>query len=98
MEGADYAVAPETPTLRAGQSAVTVTLTAVDDSGEEPDETVVIAPSHGGARIGTQTVTIAASHAPAACRTSSSTRLALLSGDLERRYFQPRPEVWNESA
>ena len=47
-------------TLPAGRSTVTATITAVDDSAAEGDETVVVAASHGGATIGTATVTIAA--------------------------------------
>ena len=47
-------------TLPAGRSTVTATITAVDDTAAEGDETVVVAASHGGATIGTATVTIAA--------------------------------------
>ena len=62
-EGADYTLSAETLTLLAGSSSVAATLTALDDADEEEAETVTVAASHGGARIGTATLTIAASDA-----------------------------------
>ena len=63
-KGTDYTIAPETPTLEAGRSSVTATVTALDDTAEEPDETIVLAASHGGARIGTREIILSASDAP----------------------------------
>ncbi len=60
---ADYTLAPTTLTLDAGETAVSATLTAVDDDGEEQDETVTVSAAHNGSTVGTATVTIAASDA-----------------------------------
>ena len=70
-KGADFVVSPETLTLVAGQGTVTATVTAVDDSGEESAETIAVAASHDGTRIGTATVTISANDAPANGLTAS---------------------------
>ena len=57
---ADYTISAESLTLLAGQTSVTATVTAVQDSSDEPDETVLITASVvGGSDFGTQqTVTI----------------------------------------
>ena len=56
---ADYNISAESLTLLAGETSVTATVTAVQDSSDEPDETVLITASVGGSTIGTQqTVTI----------------------------------------
>ena len=60
---ADYTLSPTTRTLTAGQSSVTATLTATDDTEMEDAETVVVTASHDGASVGSATVTIAASGA-----------------------------------
>lgn len=62
----DYAVsaggaalsAPYSLTLAAGTKAVTATLRALDDASREDAETVVVDATHGGAAIGSRTVTI----------------------------------------
>ena len=55
----DYSLSPTTLTLDAGDTSVTATVTAVDDSViEESDETVVVTASHGGGAVGSATVTI----------------------------------------
>ena len=56
----DYTLDPTTLTLGAGESSVSSNLTATDDEAEEPAETVTLTARHGGAEIGTATVTIAA--------------------------------------
>ena len=45
-------------TLDAGDTSVTASVTAVDDSDEESDETVVVTASHGDETVGSATVTI----------------------------------------
>ena len=45
-------------TLGAGDTSVMARVTAVDDSDEESDETVVVTASHGGGAVGSATVTI----------------------------------------
>ena len=55
---ADYTGVPATLTLVAGGSSVTADLAASDDQEEEEHETVTVAASHGGASIGSATVTI----------------------------------------
>ena len=51
-------------TLHAGDTSVTATVTAVDDSDEESDETVVVTASHSGGAVGSATVTIEANDTP----------------------------------
>ena len=71
---ADYTVNPDTLTLQAGQSAVSATITAVDDEDNEPLERILIAAKHGTADIGhQQTITIEASDADAAVAVFSAT-------------------------
>ena len=60
---ADYTLAPMSLTLNAGATAVSATLTAVDDTDQEQDETVVVAARHEGAAIGSASLTIEASDA-----------------------------------
>ena len=69
---ADYSVAdgngqaltsPYTLTLTAGTSTVTATVTAVDDSEQEPAETIEVAASLDGTVIGSASIEIAASDA-----------------------------------
>ena len=73
----DYTLSPTTLTLSAGDASVSATLTATDDEAEEPDETVTLTASHGGAEIGTVTVTIAASDAAS---TDATLKALTLSG------------------
>ena len=56
----DYSLSPSSLTLSAGSTSAQATLTAVNDSDEEPDETVRITASHNGANVGSVTVTILA--------------------------------------
>ena len=60
-KGADYTVSAESLTLRAGRRRVTAAVTAIADSDQEDDETVRIEAAHGGAVIGTATLTITGS-------------------------------------
>ena len=58
-QGTDYTIVPTSLTLTAGQTEVTATVTAVQDSIVEGNETVLITVMHGTTTIGTQqTVTI----------------------------------------
>ena len=59
----DYSLSSSSLTLDAGDTSVTATVTAVDDSDEENDETVVVTASHGDA-VGSATVTIEANDTP----------------------------------
>ena len=55
----DYSLSSSSLTLDAGDTSVTATVTAVDDSViEGGDETVVVTASHGGGAVGSATVTI----------------------------------------
>ena len=54
----DYTLDPTTLTLAAGDTEVSATLAAAEDQQEEQAETVAITASHGGASIGSATVTI----------------------------------------
>ena len=55
----DYTVESTTLTLAAGQTEVTATITAVDDTDDDDAETVVVTASHDGTTIGSaQTITI----------------------------------------
>ena len=56
--GSDYSLSSSSLTLHAGDTSVTATVTAVDDSDEESDETVVVTASHSGGAVGSATVTI----------------------------------------
>ena len=58
--GGQTLAAPYTLTLAAASTAVTATLSAVDDALEEPDETVTLTASYAGEDIGSTTVTILA--------------------------------------
>ena len=60
----DYSLSSSLLTLAAGDMSVTATVTAVDDSDEESDETVVVTASHGGGAVGSATVTIEANDTP----------------------------------
>ena len=60
----DYEISPTPLTLAAGATSVSATLTALDDTTEESAETVTVAASHGGSRIGAATVTIRANDTP----------------------------------
>ena len=57
----DYTLDATSPTLAAGEAAVSATLTATDDEAEEAAETATVTASHGGATVGSATVIIAAS-------------------------------------
>ena len=61
--GTDYTLSPSV-TLDAGDTAVTASVTAVDDSVFEGDETVVVTASHDASAVGSVTVTIAANDTP----------------------------------
>ena len=61
----DYSLSPTLSlTLDAGDMSVTASVTAVDDSDEESDETVVVTASHSGGAVGSATVTIEANDTP----------------------------------
>ena len=60
----DYSLSPLSLTLDAGDTSVTASVTAVDDSVEESDETVVVTASHGDETVGSATVTIEANDMP----------------------------------
>ncbi len=66
VNGTDYQVSSDTLTLTPGQGSVTATVTALLDSVEEDDETIVVAASHDGSAIGTATITIPANDAAVA--------------------------------
>ena len=57
----DYTVGAETLTLRAGQTQVSTTVTAVDDPDYELAETIEVSAIHGSRTIGPATITIEAS-------------------------------------
>ena len=61
--GSDFTVSPESLTLSAGSNSATASVTAVDDTGEEGEETVAVSASHNGTTIGTATVAITANDA-----------------------------------
>ena len=73
--GSDYSLSSSSSTLHAGDTSVTATVTAVDDSDEESDETVVVTASHGGA-VGSATVTIEANDTPVWSVTADPARVA----------------------
>ena len=55
----DYRIREQTLTLPAGETSVSTTVTAVDDTAQEDSETITIAARHAGAAIGeTQTITV----------------------------------------
>ena len=54
----DYTVSSTSLTLPANATSVTATVMAVQDTIDEPDETVLITASHDGSTIGPETVTI----------------------------------------
>ena len=60
----DYSLSSLSLTLVAGDTSVTASVTAVDDSDEESDETVVVTASHGDETVGSATVTIEANDMP----------------------------------
>ena len=62
--GSDYSLSSSSLTLDAGDTSVTASVTAVDDSDEESDETVVVTASHSGDAVGSATVTIEANDTP----------------------------------
>ena len=64
-ENADYRVMPGSVVIGAGATTGTVTIEAVDDAVVEGEETITLTARHGGAAVGTATVTIAANDAPA---------------------------------
>ena len=58
-ETADYTVSSKTLTLEAGETEVTATVTAVDDTLDEEEETILVTAEHDGGTVGTQkTMTI----------------------------------------
>ena len=72
---ADYTVSSESLTLTAGQMSVTATITTLDDTLMEGDETILIDARLGMQLIGTQTITIEANDDP----------MFMLSLDVDRR-------------
>ena len=62
--GIDYRLSSSSVTLDGGASEVSVSVTAVDDSVFEGDETVVVTASHDGGAVGSATLTIAANDTP----------------------------------
>ena len=54
----DYTISSTSLTLTAGETSVTATVTAVQDTIDEPDETVIVSASNGSTAIGSATVTI----------------------------------------
>ena len=62
----DYTLSDTSLTLTAGETSVTATVTAVQDTIDEPDETVIVSASNGGTAIGSATVTITDDDANAA--------------------------------
>ena len=54
----DYTIGSTSLTLTAGATSVTTTVTAVQDTIDEPDETVIVSASNGSTAIGMATVTI----------------------------------------
>ena len=59
--GGQALASPYTLTLAAGASTVTATVTAVDDSDQEPAETIAVAASIDGTSIGSAAIELAAS-------------------------------------
>ena len=57
-ETTDYTIGSTSLTLTAGATSVTTTVTAVQDTIDEPDETVIVSASNGSTAIGMATVTI----------------------------------------
>ena len=82
---ADYGLAPETPTLAAGATSVTATLTAVDDADEESAETATVTATHGGLEAGSATVTIRASDIPS----DDASLASLVLSDVDIGTFSP---------
>ena len=62
-KGTDYTVSSESVVLTTGSASVQTMLTAVDDTDPEGAETVTVTARHGGAAIGSASVTIEASDA-----------------------------------
>ena len=60
----DYTIGSTSLTLTAGEMSVTTTVTAVQDTVDEPDETVIVTASNGSTAIGSATVTITDDDAP----------------------------------
>ena len=54
----DYTIVSQSLTLMASETSVTTTVTAVQDTTDEPDETVEITATHDSTGIGSQTITI----------------------------------------
>ena len=54
----DYTIGSASLTLTAGETSVTTTVTAVQDTIDEPDETVIVTAANGSTAIGSATVTI----------------------------------------
>ena len=57
-EISDYTIGSTSLTLTAGATSVTTTVTAVQDTVDEPDETVIVSAANGATAIGSATVTI----------------------------------------
>ena len=87
-KGDDYIVSSETLTLSSGERSVTSTVTAIDDSVDESDETVLVTATHDGATVGAQQqVTIAdtlaavlGTHSPSVKEGDDATFVVDLSG------------------
>ena len=73
----DYSLSSSSLTLDAGDTSVTATVTAVDDSViEGGDETVVVTASHSGGAVGSATVTIEDNDTPTWSVTAEPARVA----------------------
>ena len=61
-EGAanDYTIAPASIAITAGAMSGTATITALDDTEVEDDESITVTADHGATRVGSATVTISA--------------------------------------
>ncbi|MCY4376964.1 MAG: hypothetical protein OXC31_24680, partial [Spirochaetaceae bacterium] len=59
----DFTVTPQSLTLSAGSNSVTASITAVDDTDDEGEETVAVSASHVGTAIGAAIVAITANDA-----------------------------------
>ena len=84
-KGTDYSVDDESLTLTAGQTSVSTTVSTVDDTDTDPDETIEITATLNGAQIGTaQTVTITDDESGGnRIPLSASTRITLSVGPAE---------------
>ena len=77
----DYTIGAETLTLTAGQTEVTTTVTAVQDTVDDDAETVVVTASRGGSQVGApQTITITDDDTPSFTLSVSAATIAEAGG------------------